>query len=197
MVQKIVTIRVGTVKQPQVPSIYWSKAVARPSENAGFNAAARRPVAFTGNAWVSCLRSTQHVKPQRRPSAAARACCEPAERNGANWTSGARCWRRTTGTIVFRDCFVNLWMSLRAKSATKCSTFAFSKVTLNSGFKPKKVDRHSFKSYWVFGSAFSGFPRVLCLASIGFISLRSVWSGEASMKAVGCGECRARAAERM
>ncbi len=114
---------------------------------------------------------------QRQRVPIARVCCEPAERNGANWTSGARCWRRTTGNIGFRDCIVDLWMSLRAKSATKCSTFEFPKVTLISGFKPKKVDRHSFKSYWVFGSAFSGFPRVLCLSSIGFISLRSVWTG--------------------
>ena len=51
------------------------------------------------------------------------------------------------------------------------------RVTLKSGFKPKQLGKHSSKSYWVFGSAFSGFPRVLCLASIGFISLRSVWTG--------------------
>ena len=148
LAQQFVTVRVGTVQRPKVPTIYRSKALARPSENAGFNAAARRPVAFTGNARVSCLWSTQYVKRQRRPSAAARACCEPAERNGANWTSGARwSWRRTTGNIVFRDCFVNLWMSLQVKSATKCSTFAFLKVTLSSGFKTKKVARHSYKSY--------------------------------------------------
>ena len=65
-------------------------------------------------------------------------------------------WPITTGNIVFSDRFIDFWMSLRAKFATICLDLAFLKVTLS------------------------------CLAFIGFICLCSVWTGEASMKAVGC-----------
>ena len=61
----------GTAEQAQVPTIYRSKAHARPSENAGFIATA-------------CGATPKAV------SGSARACCEPAERNGVKTGRAAR-----------------------------------------------------------------------------------------------------------
>ena len=64
------------------------------------------------------------------------------------------------------DCFIDFLVFLWANLATDCSTFAFLKVTLRPGFKPKKVHRHSYKSY-CFWISFSGFPP-RWFASFGF-----------------------------
>ena len=72
------------------------------------------------------------------------------------------------------DCFIDFLVFLWANLATDCSTFAFLKVTLRPGFKPKKVHRHSYKSYgfWISFSD-SRLVGLLRLASVGFASIRS------------------------